>query len=74
MATIAGTFFQPDKKIDVLSGTPRAHTIDRCIYVFTAALFIPIVLTGFIPQLDHEDRTGPGGSEARKHRGHAPNM
>ena len=49
MATIAGTFFQPDKKIDVLSGTPRAHAIDRWIYVFTAALFILIVLIGFIP-------------------------
>src|SRR5436189_1754031 len=49
MATLAGTLgsaIQPD---DVLSGTPRAHAIDRWIYVFTAASFIAITLTGFIP-------------------------
>ncbi|QDP20516.1 hypothetical protein FMM02_04530 [Sphingomonas xanthus] len=34
---------------DRLSGTPRAHPIDRWIYVFTAASFITIVLAGFIP-------------------------
>ena len=34
---------------DVLSGTPRAGFIDRWIYVFTAAFFIAITLTGFIP-------------------------
>jgi hypothetical protein len=34
---------------DRLSGTSRAHLIDRWIYVFTAASFIAIVLTGFIP-------------------------
>ena len=33
----------------MLSGTPRAHAIDRWIYVFTAASFIAIVLAGFIP-------------------------
>src|SRR5205823_5158146 len=32
-----------------LSGTPRAHAIDRWIFVFMAAWFILIVLTGFIP-------------------------
>jgi hypothetical protein len=32
-----------------MSGTPRAHAIDRWIYVFTAASFILIVLAGFIP-------------------------
>jgi hypothetical protein len=32
-----------------LSGTPRAHAIDRWIFVFMAAWFIAIVLTGFIP-------------------------
>jgi len=49
MATLAGRFFQPDTRIDVLSGTPRAHAIDRWIFVLTAAWFIVIVLTGFIP-------------------------
>ena len=34
---------------DRLSGTSRANIIDRWIYVFTAASFIAIVLTGFIP-------------------------
>ena len=32
-----------------MSGTPRAHAVDRWIYVFTAASFIAIVLAGFIP-------------------------
>jgi len=34
---------------DVLSGTPRAHAVDRWIYVAMAAWFIAIVLTGFVP-------------------------
>ena len=33
----------------MLSGTPRAHAIDRWIFVFMAAWFIAIVLAGFIP-------------------------
>lgn len=33
----------------MLSGTPRAHSVDQWIYVFTAASFIAIVLAGFIP-------------------------
>ncbi|MEO5808870.1 MAG: hypothetical protein ABIR51_02160 [Sphingomicrobium sp.] len=36
-------------RADVLSGTPRAGFVDRWIYVFTAAFFIAITLTGFIP-------------------------
>src|SRR4051794_35673988 len=48
MATIAGQLFDKQRP-DVLSGTPRAHAIDWWIYVFTAATFIVIVLTGFIP-------------------------
>ena len=32
-----------------MSGTPRAHAIDRWIFVFMAAWFIVIVLVGFIP-------------------------
>ena len=35
----------------MLSGTPRAHAIDRWIYVFMAGWFIAIVLTGFIPDV-----------------------
>ncbi len=34
---------------DRLSGTSRANVIDRWIYVFTAASFIIIVLTSFVP-------------------------
>ena len=49
MATIAETAAVAGRRPDLLSGTPRAHTIDRWIYVFTAASFIAIVLAGFIP-------------------------
>ncbi len=38
-----------EKRPDLLSGTPRAHSVDRWIYVFTAASFVAIVLAGFIP-------------------------
>jgi hypothetical protein len=50
MATVAdqGIVERP-KRPDILSGTPRAHSIDRWIYVFTAASFVVIVLAGFIP-------------------------
>ncbi|HET9399281.1 MAG TPA: hypothetical protein VFO45_10745 [Sphingomicrobium sp.] len=34
---------------DHLTGTPRAHGLDRWIFVLTAALFIVVTLTGFIP-------------------------
>ena len=47
MATLAAP--NTDREIDVLSGTPRAGVIDRWIYVFTAASFVIITLTGFIP-------------------------
>jgi hypothetical protein len=49
MATVAGRFAFRERRPDVLSGTPRAHAIDRWIFVFMAAWFILIVLTGFIP-------------------------
>jgi hypothetical protein len=49
MATIAETGFEGGRRPDLLSGTPRAHAVDRWIYVFTAASFIAIVLAGFIP-------------------------
>ena len=49
MATIAETNVETGPRPDILSGTPRAHRIDRWIYVFTAASFIVIVLAGFIP-------------------------
>lgn len=49
MATIAGKFAGHQQRADALSGTPRAHAIDRWIFVFMAAWFILIVLTGFIP-------------------------
>ncbi len=49
MATVAAPIASGDRRIDVLSGTPRAHAIDRWIFVFTAASFVVITLTGFIP-------------------------
>ena len=49
MATVAATHTGTDRRPDVLSGTPRAHSIDRWIYVAMALWFIAIVLTGFIP-------------------------
>lgn len=49
MATVAGTFSFKERRPDQLSGTPRAHSIDRWIFVFMAAWFIAIVLTGFVP-------------------------
>src|SRR5512147_3147540 len=49
MATAAENFGGSAQVDDVLSGTPRAHAIDRWIYVFTAASFIVVTLTGFIP-------------------------
>jgi hypothetical protein len=49
MATVAGKFSFKERRPDVLSGTPRAHAIDRWIFVAMAAWFIAIVLVGFIP-------------------------
>lgn len=49
MATIAGRLFEREPRPDALSGTPRAHAIDRWIFVFMAAWFIAITLAGFIP-------------------------
>ena len=49
MATISVTPAAREPARDHLSGTPRAHSIDRWIYVFTAASFIAIVLAGFVP-------------------------
>ena len=49
MATIAGKFGAGESRTDALSGTPRAHAIDRWIFVFMAAWYIAIVLAGFIP-------------------------
>jgi hypothetical protein len=49
MATVAGAFSFKERRPDLLSGTPRAHAIDRWIFVAMAAWFIVIVLTGFIP-------------------------
>lgn len=49
MATVAKPVVERERRPDILSGTPRAHGIDRWIYVFTATSFIVIVLAGFIP-------------------------
>ena len=49
MATVATIPTPSGRRPDVLSGTPRAHAIDRWIYVSMSAWFIAIVLTGFVP-------------------------
>ena len=49
MATVAQPVVGTGPRPDVLSGTPRAHAIDRWIYVFTAGALIVTTLTGFIP-------------------------
>jgi hypothetical protein len=49
MATVAKALGFKERRPDVLSGTPRAHAIDRWIFVFMAGWFIAIVLAGFIP-------------------------
>ena len=49
MATVTAGAYGGQRRPDLLSGTPRAHGIDRWIYVFTAASFIVITLAGFIP-------------------------
>ena len=49
MASVAAGAGESARRVDRLSGTPRAHAVDRWIYVFMAASFIVITLTGFIP-------------------------
>ena len=49
MATVAKPIFFKERRPDLLSGTPRAHAVDRWIFVFMAAWYIALVLLGFIP-------------------------
>jgi hypothetical protein len=49
MATIAEGTAVKQPRPDRLSGTPRAHALDRWIFVAMAAWFILVVLVGFIP-------------------------
>ncbi|HEY8593094.1 MAG TPA: hypothetical protein VIL42_09565 [Sphingomicrobium sp.] len=49
MATVAGNFEIRERRPDNLSGTPRAHSVDRWIFVGMALWFILIVLVGFVP-------------------------
>lgn len=49
MASVAVEAGEGPRRVDRLSGTPRAHAVDRWIYVYMAASFIVIVLVGFIP-------------------------
>ena len=49
MATLVETAGFNERSGDMLSGTPRAHALDRWIFVLMAAWFIAIVLAGFIP-------------------------
>jgi hypothetical protein len=49
MATVASPIFVKERRPDLLSGTPRAHALDRWIFVVMAVWYIVITLTGFIP-------------------------
>lgn len=49
MATVTGDFSIREQRPDALSGTERAHSIDRWIFVAMAVWYIVVVLTGFIP-------------------------
>jgi hypothetical protein len=49
MATLAEQPAGIGPRPDLLTGTPRAHALDRWIYFITAASFVAIVLAGFIP-------------------------
>ena len=49
MATVATGPVREEGRPDLLTGTPRAHALDRWIFVFMAAWFIAIVLAGFVP-------------------------
>src|ERR1043165_7222918 len=48
-ATVADRFSFKERRPDLLSGTPRAHALDRWIFVVQASFFIVVVLAGFIP-------------------------
>lgn len=64
MATVAGAFAVRPRRPDVLSGTPRAHSIDRWIFVFMAAWYIAIVLVGFVPDSIHKVGLVQAGARA----------
>ena len=49
MATVAQPAFPDRGRPDYLTGTERAHSLDRWIFVAMAGWFIAIVLAGFIP-------------------------
>lgn len=49
MATAVQTLGSKERRADTFSGTPRAHALDRWIFVLMAGWFIIITLTGFIP-------------------------
>ena len=49
MATVAGNLALKEPGSDLLSGTPRAHSIDRWIFVAMAGWFILVALVGFVP-------------------------
>lgn len=51
MATVTEARVAKGVRPNLLSGTFRAHAIDRWIFVLMAAWFIVIVPTGFIPDL-----------------------
>lgn len=48
MATLAQSVV-PNDRVDILTGTPRAHAVDRWLYVFMAASLVVVTLIGFVP-------------------------
>lgn len=53
MATVAPVFLEAERP-DRFSGTPRANSLDRWIYVLTAASFVALTLAGFVPDSLHK--------------------
>ena len=49
MATLADSISNDRREADALVGTPRAHPVDRWIFVAMAVWYIIVVLVGFIP-------------------------
>lgn len=49
MSTITSSLAAASAPIDRLSGTSRAHALDRWIYVAMAALFLVLTVLGFVP-------------------------
>ena len=58
MATLAETRGLTERRPDVLSGTPRAHSIDRWIFVFMAISALVLAAGGTVLLVSSLRRAG----------------